>query len=43
MQDAGNKVYILDFILAGALPGLYFAINLFALLFEIEIPFHNGH
>ena len=42
MEDADHKVYTSDFILAGLIPGFYFAINLSAILFKIGIPFHNG-
>jgi len=43
MEDADHKVYTFDFIMAGLLPGFYFAINFSAILFGIGIPFHNGH
>ena len=43
MKDAANKVYIFDFIFAGSYLGLYFALNLTAVLFNVGIPFHNGH
>lgn len=43
MEDACHKVYTSDFILAGLIPGFYFAINLLSLLFEIGTPFHDRH
>lgn len=43
MEDANHKVYTFDFILAGSIPGFYYALNFAALLLGIGIPFHNGH
>lgn len=42
MKDCAGKVYMFDFIFAGSYLGLFFAINLIAVLFGIGIPFHTG-
>lgn len=43
MKDCANKVYMFDFIFAGSYLGLYFALNLTAVLFNFGTPFNNGH